>query len=214
MEKFAPRRYFKNTIIFYVICGLLLIAGIIVASGFMDRFPGSSTGKIEVTSFQMGLIMIGFSSLIIIIMLFNNLALGSYYSVGAEGITAAKGGSKQVFSFTEILDLKKVGASEAEQLMGSYDQPQPFSSPSDIGEAMKSAYDSTKLIRFCTVPIVFSGREPATRVAQTGGDFILLTTTSGDKYLLSPKDVDGFVRKISSFRTFSQPAVPVNGLPA
>ena len=70
----------------------------------------------------------------------------------------------------------------------------------DIRGAFRAQRRLGKTIGFCSVPIVFKetragGPFDIEKVdAKTSGDFVLVTTTEGNSYLLSPLDPQGFVR--------------------
>jgi len=216
MVKFAPRTYFGNTIFFYIFFSIFWFIGLIFLLGFFN-----DVGRVSV-SFQVlgligaqtiGLVFIGFSSLVILMMLFMNLAVGSYYAVNDNGIIVSRHGFKTKISFDNITAVKKINYKEAQLIVNTLRRQQLGI---DITKALKSSKEFKDFIKYCTVPITLEEvkfrigkktfiREMSMRLlpkvirVRTSGDFILLILSNNKKHLLSPKNINGFIGALSKY---------------
>lgn len=217
MIKFVPRIYFGNMIFFYFFFSIFWFIGLIFLLGYFN-----DVGRVSV-SFQVpglsgaqtiGLIFIGFSSSVILIMLFMNLAVGSYYAVDDNGIIISRHGFKTRILFNNIADIRKIDCKEAQQIVAKLRREQLGI---NIGRIFGSSKEFIDFIKYCTVPITLEEvqfrigrktfiREMSMRLlpkvirARISGNFIFLTINSGKQHLLSPKDVDRFLDVVEKHR--------------
>jgi hypothetical protein len=72
----------------------------------------------------------------------------------------------------------------------------------EILGAFRSRMSLGNFIKFCTVPIVFTGKKFGNPIiwkkikAKTAGEFVFIKTKEGEKYLLSPEDVKTFIEAV------------------
>lgn len=206
MKRFAPRIYFGNTAIIYIVFFVFWLIGAIFMLGY---FNDVGTIEISFSIFGMrpeqsfGFVFFIFSTLALLIMFFKNLARGTYYEIVEDGVVVSVNWSKNKFLFSNILNLEKIDSKSAQNIMANLRNNQ-------LGLNFKKIFSSSRdvsdLLKYCSVPITveemavnLGGGKLSMRLfskvfgAQTTGYFVLLTTKDNRKFLLSPKDVDAFL---------------------
>jgi hypothetical protein len=174
VRRFAVRRSFRKTVIFYIAFGVFGI---------------------------LGLVLFAFSGCFLALLLAVNLKPGWSYLVDGMGITVRLPLKSIRISRESIAELKLLTDREAVAVVYP-DQVEEMRSTRnmDLRGAFRAQRRVGKAIGCSTVPIVFN----ETRVggpfdiekvgAGTSGDFVLVITLKGEKYLLSPLEAEGFVR--------------------
>jgi hypothetical protein len=184
-RRFAVRRSSRNTLIFYGAFGGFGILGLVLL------FRGQTAGWI----------LIAFSAAFLVLLSAVNLKPGWVYLVDGIGITVRRPLKSGRISRDSIAELKLLSDREAVAVVYPDQVEEARSTRNmDVQGALRARRRVGKTIGFCSVPIVFNetragGPGDIERVgAKTSGDFVLVTTTEGNSYLLSPLDPQGFVR--------------------
>ncbi len=217
MKKFAPRKYFGNTIFFYIFFGMWWLIGFVLLIGFfsnvgtISKFNLSGFGSLTFQQ-NLGLYFVAFASLVILVMLFVNMGVGTYYAVDERGITASKNFYKKLLPYDTIANIRKVNYEEVRKVARSLRQDQLITVTNLRPiKGIKSSIELMNLRRYSSVPITFTDLSVGSGSIKiwaknlktsAKGDFILLTLTDNKKHLLSPKDVDGFLSTISSLSSY------------
>jgi hypothetical protein len=214
MEKeFLHRRSFKNVWIFFLVFGVFFVIGLIFLSGAMDGV-GKTSGKliyvtqsIGISSQRIvGLGFAGFSAFALAIFSWKSFSKRPLYIIRENQIVIRPVGifpNEKVFNFSEIQSVEKISGKEVEDITTRLMQDAEWDKwtlqlPSLVRNEMKFM----KLIQYCSVPItiekvsVGSGGGvgvPVYLKTQTDGDFVFLSLKSGERYLLSPKNIDEFI---------------------
>ena len=184
-RRFSVRRSIRNTLIFYVAFGGFGILGLVLF----------------VLGETVGWILIAFSAAFLALLLAVNLKPGWAYLIDGTGITVQRPLKRSRISRESIVELKLLTDREAVAVVYPDQVEEARSTRNmDVQGAFRARRRVGKTIGFCTVPIVFNetragGPGDIEKVgAKTSGDFVLVTTTEGNSYLLSPLDPQGFVR--------------------
>ena len=125
--KFEPRTYWGNIIIFFIIFSIFWCVGLVFLSGLINAGNVSKLpfGFSFLNSYQnLGLLIMVFTSLVLAVMLFKVLAVGSYYLINDQGILISINWFKREFTFNEIYEIKKVTYEEVQQIALSLRQEQ------------------------------------------------------------------------------------------
>lgn len=153
-------------------------------------------------------IFIGLWILVTLGFLSNLVPIGAYYTVDKGFIKIRKGLGWGKIRLDDINTLQKISGDKLTALLQTLRQRQISTNPADALSASGAFID---LIRHSTIPVRFidmqvgGGGKSYSRLytknlaAWTTGEFVLITTKSNKYYLLSPVDVDGFVRYLNSF---------------
>lgn len=187
---FTPRRSFRR--IWIIMAGF----GVFVPIGLVIYFVAGD---------KAGLPVAGFGLVPVLYMLYRVLSPGSAYVVGPEGVLLKNGGRKRQILLEDIRGAAVLSEDEARQVIRHY------MAPGIDGERerdLKQWYRANKaygyFTQYCTVPIV---QETASRGheinivkfgTKVAGRFVILKLKSGEEFLLSPEDCDGFFVKLSS----------------
>ena len=130
-----------------------------------------------------------------------NLKPGWAYVIDRTGITIRRPLKPARIPRDSIAELKLLSAREAVAVVYPDQAEQLRSTRSiDIRGAFRAQRRIGKTVGFSSVPIVFKETRAGGPLdivklgAQTSGDFVVVITTEGDKYLLSPLDPQGFVQ--------------------
>jgi len=191
-EKFAPRVSLKNTWPFLIALFLILIM-IVVAVFVLQEW-------------KYGLIVSGFWLLLTLAMVTNVLPLGSWYGVSRSGLLLKRMYSVRMIPLAGLEEVKILDAEMVEKEMMSYYNAEIGNAygKMDIIAGFKSRLAMGKFIKYCLVPIVFTGKQIGNPIimrdvkANTVGEFVLVSTKEGEKYLLSPKEIAYFIRAIQA----------------
>ena len=184
-RRFAVRRSIRNTVIFYAAFGGFGILGLVLF------FLGETVGWV----------LIAFSAAFLALLLAVNLKPGWAYLIDGSGITVRRTLKGSLIPRESIAELTLLGDREAAAVVYP-DQIEEAQSTRnmDVRGAFRAQRRVGKTIGFSSVPIVLSetragGPLSIRKVgARTSGDFVLVITTEGDNYLLSPQDPEGFVQ--------------------
>lgn len=205
MITFTPRRYFVNTIIFFVVFGLFWIIGLVFLSGILNGVGdiSGSSESIRILNFKdeqaLGLIFLAFSTLVLGIMCFKALAIGSSYTLTGDTLIISGLLSKNTIPYREIGEIKRLAASQVEELVVNLEKGERQNALNPTG-FFQTFSEYANLIKYCTVPIVVSkGRHGRVLGARTHGEFLLLCCQNNKNYLISPKDLDGFVAALKEY---------------
>jgi hypothetical protein len=172
-------------VIFYIAFGVFGILGLILF----------------VLGESVGWVLIAFSGCFLALLLAVNLKPGWSYLVDGMGVTIRRPLKSIRISRESIAELKLLTDQEAVAVVyPDHVEEMRSTRNMDLRGAFRAQRRVGKTIGFCSVPIVFN----ETRVggpfdiekvgARTSGDFVLVITVKGEKYLLSPLDPEGFVR--------------------
>lgn len=184
-RSFAVRRSFRNTVIFYLAFGVFGILGLVLL----------------VRGETAGWILFAFAAAFIFLLLLVNLKPGWAYLIDRSGITIRRPLKPARIPRGSIVELQLLSAREAVAVVYPDQVEQVRSTRNvDIRSAFRAQRRIGKTVGYSSVPIVFKetragGPLDIEKVgAQTSGDFVLVITSEGDRYLLSPLDPKGFVQ--------------------
>lgn len=179
LYKFKPRITFKNTLSYYLLFIFILIAG----------------AGLSILNLITGMLLMFFSSIVITMMLIQTLSFGSCYTIDRTGITAQRLNASKHFTFTEIDNIQIINESSIRQELKNTDDK--TETENRLRNTFRNQMELADLIRFCTVNIVITNSSFSEHCTEKGkkvqrGKYILLTTSSGIKYLFSPRNSTGF----------------------
>jgi len=184
-RSFAVRRSFRNTVIFYLAFGVFGILGLVLL----------------VRGETAGWILFGFAAAFLTLLLLVNLKPGWAYLIDRSGITIRRPLKPGHIPRKSIAELRVVTDREAVAVVYPDQVEQVRSTRNvDIRSAFRAQRRIGKTVGFSSVPIVFKetragGPFDVEQVgARTSGDFVLVRTSEGDRYLLSPLDPKGFLQ--------------------
>ena len=182
---FAVRRSFHNTLIFYVAFGAFGVLGLVLLA------LGETVGWIP----------LAFSAVFLVLLLLVNLKPGWAYLIDRSGITIRRTLKRSLIPRKSVAEIKLL--TDREAVAAVYpDQVEEAQSTRnmDVRGAFRAQRRVGKTIGFSSVALVFNesragGPLDIEKVgAKTSGDFVLVITMEGNRYLLSPLDPQGFVQ--------------------
>ncbi len=194
-HRFDARRSVHNVWIF------ILSFGIFIPVGSWILIKGTE---------GTGIGIIAFGALFLSIVILQVFSPGSYYEVNTEGLLLKRGMAKKFIPFAEVSGAKELSEREAIRLLTGYQTTLVQSERTlDPGGWWRSNRRYGHFIRYCTVPIV--SKALSTGVSynivrhgiNTTGFFILLKLSSGEEYILSPKDQRAF---LDALRAYAHPS--------
>ena len=184
-RRFAVRRSIRNTMIFYVAFGGFGILGLVLF----------------VLGETVGWVLVAFSAVFLALLLAVNLKPGWAYFIDGSGITIRRPFKRSRIPRVSIAELKVTSDREALEVVYPDQVEEARSTRNmDVRGAFRAQRRVGKTIGFSSVPIVFNETRAGGPLdieqvgAKTSRDFVLVTTTEGTHYLLSPLDPIGFVR--------------------
>jgi hypothetical protein len=199
MKTFSPRLYYRNLWIFYA--GGLFFTAVLFLPGDWQE-----SGR----SIAAWFLVIWFLSLLIL-----SFRPGSKYVIDNEGIYFTSFWiHKKFIAYKDLAHLQKLTHSEVKKytdkqwvqsiLVEQAKDPKRSYKPT-VQEAvseLKSRYKYNQFLAYCTANIVVKVASNGAK-SYTTGDFILVTNMSGEQYLISPKDVVGFIQEAVARSPFS-----------
>jgi len=187
---FEPRRSFRR--IWIIMAGF----GIFIPLGLVLYFASGESA---------GLFVAGFGLLPVVYMLFLVVSPGSRYTVGQEGVSLRKGTAQRLIPLEDVHGAAVLSEDQARDILKQYMTPRV---ESERERNMKEWLTSSKayglFTRYCTVPIIQEQTSAGHEVnivkfgTKAAGRFVILKLTSGEEFLLSPEDSEGFFSKLSS----------------
>lgn len=158
----------------------------------------------------MGLLVTAFSGLMLTILLVKNLALGSFYEIQPQALFIKMGIFKKSIPLSDIKNSEIIHEKDLEKVLKDYQTAvYERTSARDVWGALKSQFQLGDLMRYCTVPVIFSETKLGGKFtpsdlstvlkysANTSGDFILITLANGKKHILSPVEHEKFLGQLS-----------------
>jgi hypothetical protein len=150
--------------------------------------------------------MMGMSLVCILILLFQTLAPGCYYSIDERGIFAKRWYLKKLFRFEDIRQIKIISSeqvcSEAEKI---HSKEVKYMKTTGFKNAYSSRKKLAEFIQFCTVNIVLRETSQGHHLSNTNyrgrphGQFVVITLKDGSSRLLTPKDPKNFLVTYRSY---------------
>jgi hypothetical protein len=147
-----------------------------------------------------GLAVTGMSLLLLVLVMFETLAVGWFYRADSAGIYIKRSFKTAHIPAESIREVHSVSWPEARQILEAVQQKEAASIDSlDMRAGFKAQIESGYLTKFCSVPITFLERRAGSPQNITGaraysrGEFILVTMKNSRRYLLSPDDTTGFI---------------------
>jgi hypothetical protein len=192
MTRFEARRSFRKIWIFILSFGILIPIGLVLYA---------ATGQ------RATLLPAGFGLAATIVLVITAAAPGAAYLIGRDGILLKKGGARRLVDFNELRGAAVLSEGKAMQALNRYLAPAMASERSlNLKGWFRSNTAYGNFIRFCSVPIlqgkttVGSALNIVKFAGHTSGCFVMLKLTSGQELLLSPKDCDAFLARLSARR--------------
>jgi hypothetical protein len=192
MTRFEARRSLRKIWIFILGFGILIPIGIALYA---------ATGQ------RAALLPAGLGLAATIVLALTAAAPGAVYLIGGDGILLKKGGARRVVDFDELRGAAVLSEGEAMEALNSYLAPAIASERSlNLKAWIRSNAAYGNFIRFCSVPVVQGKTTFGSALnivkfsSHTSGCFVMLKLTSGQELLLSPKDCDAFLARISAHR--------------
>jgi hypothetical protein len=212
--RYKPRISFKGMLPFYLISEFFLVVGMAFMFGVI---PIQNPETISWFIFQnwpsgllMGAVITAFSVIFLTGLTVNTLALGSFYEIQSSNLLIKMGLFKKIIPLIEIVNSKIIHEKDLENTLKDYQKAvYERTSARDVWGALKSQFQLGDLIRYCTVPVVFSETKLGGKFtpsdlstvlkygANTSGDFVLITLANGKKHILSPVELDKFLGQLS-----------------
>lgn len=188
---FRARKSFKRIWIMIVGFGIFIPFGLALYFGTGD---------------SKALFATAFGGVFALALIFMALAPGSRYAVGRDGILLKKGKSARLVAYHELRGAVALSESQAVDVLNRYLGPAIHSEQSlSLKEWFNSHKAYGNFLRYCSVPVLQETTSKGSRRnivkfdSRTSGNFVILKLKSGEEFLLSPVDCDGFVAGISSF---------------
>jgi hypothetical protein len=198
--KFKTRKSLGKSIYFFLAFGIFIPIGVIL------YFLSDQT---------IGMVMFLFGFIPLLYFLFRIISPGAYYQVGYEGLILKKGVSAREIEYSAIGAAAVIDEEESKRILNEYLEG---AVEGERNRDIKAWYQSNKkygnFIRFCSVPIIQSTTSKGTSRNITSfnnlakGSFVLLQLTSGEEFLLSPEENEGFVQKLQSTAAVSDSIDP------
>jgi hypothetical protein len=145
--------------------------------------------------------LVAFSAAFLALLLLVNLKPGWTYIVDGAGITIQRTFKHNRIPNESIAEVKLVSAGEAVALVHPDQVDEARSTRNmDIRSAFRAQRRVGETIGFSSVPIVFNETRAGGPLniqdvgATTSGGFVVILTTDGKKYLLSPQEPEEFIR--------------------
>lgn len=185
---FQPKVSHSDAKLFYIVFGLMFLMGLAAVI-----FTKGSQGLI-------GWIIIGFSGLILFLMWQQNAAFDMRYLLLEEGVFLKRFFWKKIIPYSELQKVEILNESEATALIrGKYrEEVQERNKLSFTAFTKRKRVNET--IQFISVPVILSSTNSGIKISnfnvRVSGDFILLQTTNGQQYLITPLMAEGFVNEI------------------
>ena len=190
MTRYPVRRTFKK--IWIMIAGF----GIFIPIGLALYF---GTGE------RTALLVVAFGGVFTLALIIKAAAPGSRYAVGRDGILLKKGRSTRLVGYEELQGAAVLSEEQAVEALNRYLAP---AVQSERALNLKAWYRSNSaygnFIRYCSVPVLQQTTSVGSHLnivkfdSRTSGNFAIFKLLSGEEFLLSPADCEGFVRHISS----------------
>ncbi len=190
MTRFPARRTFKK--IWIMIAGF----GVFIPIGLALYF---GTGE------RTALLAVAFGGVFTLALIIKAAAPGSRYAVGRDGILLKKGGSTRLVGYDELRGTAVLSEEQAVEALNRYLAP---AVRSERALNLKAWYRSNSaygnFIRYCSVPVLQQTTSVGSQLnivkfdSRASGSFVILKLLSGEEFLLSPADCEGFVRHFSS----------------
>ena len=180
---FKVRKCFKNTIKLYLGFSFFIVFGLVFVT--VAILPG------------VAVLVFGFS--VMSILLLQNLKPGWAYYINQDGIRIKRTIKSRFFPREDIKALQILDNRAASRLLKSYQAKEVESvENSDVIGGFSSQIRLGKLIRYCSVPVVFTQEQKGNPLkisvdgVKTTGGFVLITFKDRSKHLLSPIDPESF----------------------
>lgn len=198
-KEFPPNRSKRNLLILYIACGVFIFIGLILT------LPGLAKGDPS----PIGLAVTGFATLLLIIGHFFTSPLNVHYFVGRQGLVLQQRKTILSIPYPEIESLTRLEEKQGEallmQLQNQLSEKQlemVTQSSEGVISGIKSAFQEQKKAyekyKFLSVPIAYTSRgrqrgPDSTTGADLTCDTIFILMKSGEGYLISPLDIEGFM---------------------
>jgi hypothetical protein len=204
-KRFKARISFRKTWIFYAVFGLFFIFGVLL---LLKTISGGSTSVVSPWSFLtneqfFGLIIATFAALALFVIAIKNFAFGSWYGISPQGLLMVMTGYKNMISYQYIDSLSVIQADEVDVVMNNIRKAEVVPNPKTYNPA-KASVEEMDMIRYLSVPIVHTDLGifrifTLPLMTRTNGSFVLLKLKDGKTFLLSPKEVDGYLNEVNKY---------------
>lgn len=206
-QAFIPNSSRRNLLVLYIACAIFICVGLyFIFLGGYETVP-------------MGMAMTGFAFFILILGHFFTVRSGIAYFVSEKAIVLKQGKTIRSILYAELESVTRLKENQSEEFLVKLQntlvdrQREIMSKVPDKGlpSAETGLFSSLKKVfteqvrahdkfRFLSVPITYIGGEPGvqrgpekTRGADLPGDTVFILLKTGEAYLISPLDAEGFV---------------------
>ena len=181
---FGPRRSFRRIWIIVAGFGVFLPLGVVLFVATGDKAA---------------LFAVAFGLLPFLCMLLWVLARGAEYSIRPDGVFLKHGRSRRLVPLSEIRRAAVLSEAQARDIVKRYMAPAVDAQRQrDTEDYLATSRIINSFTVYCTVPIVqeMTSVGPERSIVKfgtkVGGRFVLLKLTTGEEFLLSPEDCEGF----------------------
>lgn len=184
--RFQPKVRHQDTMLFYLVFGALFLIGVasLIFNDASFRFlPGWG--------------IIGFSGFLFFILWQQNAATDMRYELLEEGIFLKRFFFKKTIPYRQIQKIEILNSKEAAAVIEVKQGEEVIHYNSLSFKAFDVRKELNEIIKYSSVPVTFSSTTSGIKVISHSvivkGDFILLQTLEGQKYLITPEKMREFV---------------------
>jgi hypothetical protein len=198
--EFKPNRSKKNIKILYWVCGSFILIGLLVSGGEL---------------LSKGMLFAGFSLILLLIGHFFTSNSNVSYCINEKGITLRVRKKILNIPYSEIQSIDELKENQTEEFMLKLKQKQETEELSviygekgaqlnpleKIKEAFKIQAKAFAPYKYLSVPIMYesTGRRNHTKAVNLPCDTVFILLKTGEGFLISPLDTEGFVQEAKKF---------------